>query len=120
MKVLLILALAALSAVGCATSKYSYGRDFPSASVAKIERGKTTAAEMKQMFGEPLSKMVVSATEEKWTYSYGSGSAHAQSYLVTMSVKTTGTQKTLDVLIGNGVVTNYAYTEGPGPAASVK
>lgn len=98
---------------GCATSYYTAGRDFPSGSVPTIVKGKTTVNELKATFGEPFAKSPVNETDEKWVYTYTNGSAHAQSYVVTMKVTTTGTQKTLDVLIRNDVVLNYTYTEGP-------
>jgi len=98
---------------GCATSHFTAGRDFPSESVPTIVKGKTTVSELKATFGEPFAKSPVNETDEKWVYTYTNGSAHAQSYVVTMKVTTTGTQKTLDVLIRNDVVLNYTYTEGP-------
>ena len=101
---------------GCATSHYTAGRDFPSASVASITKGKTTTTELKSLFGEPYAKSAVSETDEKWIYTYTNGSAHAQSY--TMKVTTTGTQKTLDVLIRNDVVINYTFSEGPAPGTT--
>jgi len=103
---------------GCTTSHYTAGRDFPSASVASITKGKTTTSELKSLFGEPYAKSAVSETDEKWIYTYTNGSAHAQSYVVTMKVTTTGTQKTLDVLIRNDVVINYTFSEGPAPGTT--
>ena len=100
---------------GCATSHFTAGRDFPSASVTSITKGKTTTTELKSLFGEPYAKSAVTETDEKWVYTYTNGSAHAQSYIVTMNVTTTGTQKTLDVLIRNDVVINYTFSEGPTP-----
>ncbi|WP_371356890.1 hypothetical protein ACA087_07580 [Pseudomonas chlororaphis] len=38
--------------------------------------------------------------------------------VVTMKVTTTGTQKTLDVLIRNDVVINYTFSEGPAPGTT--
>lgn len=102
----------------CATSHYTAGRDFSSASVVNITKGKTTTTELKALFGEPYSKSAVSETDEKWIYTYTSGSAHAQSYVVTMKVTTIGTQKTLDVLIRDDVVINYTFSEGPAPGSS--
>ena len=84
---------------GCATSHYTADRDFPSASVTSITKGKTTTTELKSLFGEPYAKSAVSETDEKWIYTYTNGSAHAQSYVVTMKVTTTGTQKSRYVLI---------------------
>ncbi|AUB75483.1 hypothetical protein B195_011760 [Pseudomonas sp. Lz4W] len=100
---------------GCATSHYTAGRDFSSTNVASITKGMTTTAELKSLFGEPYAKSAVSETDEKWIYTYTNGSAHAQSYIVTMKVTTRGTQKTLDVLIRNDVVINYTFSEGPAP-----
>lgn len=72
------------------------------------------------MFGEPFSKTVLSETEEKWIYTYSSGTASAQSYVFTTKVESTGTQKTLDILLKNDVVTNFTFTEGPGPTSTVR
>jgi len=104
-----------VSVAGCATSSYSVGRDFSSQDVSKIVKGKTTSADLVQLFGEPFTKTVISETEEKWIYTHASGTATAQSYVVTMKVESKGNQKTLDVLLKNGIVTNFAFTEGPGP-----
>lgn len=103
---------------GCATSHFTAGRDFSSANIASITKGKTTTAELKSLFGEPYAKSPVSETDEKWVYTYTNGSAHAQSYVVTMKVTTTGIQKTLDVLIRNDVVINYTFSEGPAPGTT--
>ncbi|MDN3224588.1 hypothetical protein [Pseudomonas nunensis] len=103
---------------GCATSHYTSGRDFPSANVQSIVKGKTTASDLKALFGEPFAKSPVNETDEKWVYTYANGSAHAQSYVVTMKVTTTGTQKTLDVLMRNDTVINYTFTEGAAPGSS--
>lgn len=103
---------------GCATSYYTAGRDFPTEGVLTIVKGKTTSNELRATFGEPFAKSPVNETDEKWVYTYTNGSAHAQSYVVTMKVTTTGTQKTLDVLIRNDVVLNYTYTEGPSGSSS--
>lgn len=100
---------------GCATSTFTVGNDFSSANVSKIVKGKTTSKEMISLFGEPFTKSVISAKDEKWVYMYSNGTAKAQSYIVTMKVETTGTQKTLDVLITDDVVSNFAYTEKDDP-----
>ena len=118
MKNLIVMLAVCLLLGGCATSHYTAGRDFPSADVASITKGKTTTSELKSIFGEPYAKSAVSETDEKWIYTYTNGSAHAQSYVVTMKVTTTGTQKTLDVLIRNDVVINYTFSEGPAPGTT--
>ena len=116
-KVLAVLAMS-LTLSGCATSHYTSGRDFPSENVASIIKGKTTTTELKALFGDPFSKSPVNDTDEKWVYTYANGSAHAQSYIVTMKVTTTGTQKTLDVLIRNDTVINFTFNEGQSPYSS--
>jgi hypothetical protein len=114
-RLITIVSLVILSLSGCATSSYSVGKNFSSENVSQIVKSKTTSEEMVTLFGEPYSKTVISATDEKWIYMYSKGTATAQSYIVTMDVKTTGTQKMLDVLITDGVVVNFAYTEGQNP-----
>lgn len=104
-----------LSLSGCATSSYSVGKNFTSGNVSQIIKGKTTTEELITLLGEPYTKTVLSASDEKWIYMHSEGTTKAQSYVVSMDVKTTGTQKMLDVLISNGVVVNFAYTEGPHP-----
>lgn len=103
----------ALAAVGCATTNYSVGRDFDSSAVASIERGTTTATELISMLGEPFTKSVISANEEKWIYTHISGKATAQNYIVTMRIESDGLQKTLDLLLKDGIVVNYTYNEVP-------
>jgi hypothetical protein len=105
---------------GCATSSYSVGKSFSSENVNKIVKGKTTSAELINLFGQPYTKSVISANEEKWIYMHSSGTSSAQSYVFTMDVKTTGVQKTLDILLKGGVVINYAFTEGPIPTVNVQ
>jgi outer membrane protein assembly factor BamE (lipoprotein component of BamABCDE complex) len=104
-----------LALSGCATSSYSVGKNFASENVSQIVKGKTTSEELIMLLGEPYTKTVLSASDEKWIYMHSEGTTKAQSYIVSMNVKTTGTQKTLDVLISKGVVANFAYTEGPHP-----
>lgn len=115
-----ILAVLAMSAClnGCATSHYTTGRDFPSANVSSIVKGKTTASELQTLFGQPFAKSPVNETDEKWVYTYTNGSTHAQSYVVSMQITTKGVQKTLDVLIRSGVVINYTFTDGPLPGST--
>lgn len=118
--VLFVIVAISLTAAGCATSSYSVGRDFSTENVNKILKGKTTGNDLLQMFGEPFSKTVLSETEEKWLYTYSSGTASAQSYVFTMKVESTGRQKTLDILLKNGVVTNFTFTDGPGLTSTVQ
>tara|TARA_Y100001934_G_C12278865_1_gene738839 strand:- start:745 stop:1113 length:369 start_codon:yes stop_codon:yes gene_type:complete len=109
----LLISVATLS--GCATSNYSVGTDFSVEKASEIVKGETTTAQLVSLLGEPYSKHVLSETQEKWMYFYSAGTAKAQSYIVTMDVKTTGTQKTLDVLIEDGIVVNYTLSQNNNP-----
>tara|TARA_Y100001956_G_scaffold55277_1_gene54217 strand:+ start:653 stop:1021 length:369 start_codon:yes stop_codon:yes gene_type:complete len=109
----LLISIAALS--GCATSNYSVGTDFSVEKASEIVKGETTTSQLVSLLGEPYSKHVLSKTQEKWMYFYSAGSAKAQSYIVTMDVKTSGTQKTLDVLIEDGIVVNYTLSQNNNP-----
>lgn len=95
---------------GCASASYSVGKDFDESKIILIDKGKTTSQEILGLFGEPFSKSVMSANQEKWLYSYSSGVATARNYVVTNKVETTGNQKTLDLLIQDGVVLNFTYS----------
>lgn len=112
MKKMFLIALTCAT-LGCATANYTTGRDFSTATISKIEKGKTTADELVVLMGQPFTKVVASANEEKWTYTYINSSSSAQSYIVPTKVETTGIQKVLDVLVRDGVVINFAYTENP-------
>lgn len=112
MKLLLPLVFSAFLA-GCATSSYTVGAPINVENVAKIEHGKTTTENLIAMFGQPIAKSPLSATQEKWVYTYANGSATAQSYVVTMKVESQGHQQTLDLIIENGLVINHTFTDGP-------
>jgi hypothetical protein len=108
--------LAVLGISGCSTTTtrtYSTGRDFPAEQVSNIVKGRTTSAELKQMFGEPWGKATISATEEKWVYTHSSGTTRAQRSGSTTRAESTTQLKTLDVLLKDGIVINYTFTEGP-------
>ena len=110
-----IILFVTLSLLGCATSSFSVGKNFSSKNVSQIVKGQTTSKEMVTLFGEPYSKNLISATDEKWIYMYSAGTATAQSYILSMDVKTTSTKKVLEVLITDGVVSNFAFTKGQNP-----
>lgn len=120
-QVLAVIAVFSLVIVGCAThtSDYSVGKDFPSENVSKIVKKETTANELIQMFGEPFLKTVVSESEEKWIYNYSSGTAKVERRFVHVGkVQTTGQHKMLDILLKNGIVINFTYTDSPVPLSS--
>ncbi|HGO9497348.1 TPA: outer membrane protein assembly factor BamE [Aeromonas veronii AMC24] len=98
--------------VGCATANMEYGRDFSSAQVTQIKKGETTSSQLISLMGEPFNKSLISSNEERWNYFYSTTKSKAQSYIITMDVKTSTHQKTLEVLFKDGVVTNYVFNEG--------
>lgn len=102
---------------GCATSTYKTGNEFASDNVKKIEKGVTTENQLVQLIGQPFMKTVLSENEQKWIYSHTVANAKATNYVFSMQVESTGTTKTLDVLLRDGVVINYAYTESDLPGS---
>jgi outer membrane protein assembly factor BamE (lipoprotein component of BamABCDE complex) len=106
--VLILTIILTVSLSGCVTYSSSDGKNFASENVSKVVKGKTTSEEMVQLFGQPSTKTVLTASGEKWIYTY---SAEAQSYIAAIDVKNTRTQKRLDVLIRNGVVENFTFTD---------
>ena len=89
----------------------SMGRDFPGENVSKIVRGKTTDKDLIQMFGEPLSKTVISETEKSWTYTYASGTTTIVRHFTSIETRYKGDHKKLVILLKNGVVTDFTFTE---------
>lgn len=113
MKILFIIVAAiSCSLLGCTyTNKYESGSQISVESVNKIAKGKTTEADLIAMFGQPFSKAVLSASETKWIYTHNSVSASAQAF--TMKTTSNAEMTTLDILLKDGVVVNYAYTKSP-------
>ena len=96
-------------ASGCTyTSNVNYGTSFSSEQVSKIVKGKTTADELILIFGEPAIKSVISENEVKWIYSHTGGSASAQAF--TMKTHNDIKTQTLDILVRDGIVINFAET----------
>ena len=104
----------------CATTNYSVGNAFSSDNVSKIVKNKTTSADLVNYFGQPFSKNVISGNEEKWIYMHSSGETSAQSYVFSVDIKSTGSQKTLDILLKNDTVINFAFSEGALPSYNIK
>lgn len=109
---------------GCALafhrSTYDDGYDFPSENVNRIINGKTTGDELIQLFGGPLAKYEVSENEERWKYYYSTGTEIVEKGFLTDEVQSTGQRKTLVILLKNGTVTNFTYTESSWPLGSAQ
>ncbi|MBZ4680459.1 MAG: hypothetical protein JG763_3088 [Shewanella sp.] len=103
-------ALLALSACTY-TSNMNVGTNFSSEQAAQIIKEQTTEAELVNLLGQPQVKTVINDTDVKWIYSYTEGSASAQAF--TMKTTSDFTTHTLDILLRNGVVVNFAETHAP-------
>jgi outer membrane protein assembly factor BamE (lipoprotein component of BamABCDE complex) len=102
---------------GCATTNLVEGRDFDASVTNQIVKGKTTTDEIITMLGQPYSKMPQADANDtvRWTYSYITATAHAQSgFFGGMSTTTSGHKKNLYIIINkNNVVENFTLDEGP-------
>jgi hypothetical protein len=114
-----VVAFSLLAVVGCTLAfhrtTYNDGFDFPSENVNKIMIGKTTGDELIQMFGGPLAKIEVSEDEEEWKYSSSTGTEIVVKGFLTDKEQSTGQHKTLDIMLKNGTVTDFTYTESHEP-----
>ncbi len=95
------------AASGCSTP--STGRDFDDAYVAKLQRGSTTKAQVRQAFGEPLS-VAQHADGETWTWSFQGGGSYgnmvASAYgLASMQVRS----KILNITFAGDKVKDFNY-----------
>ncbi len=107
-KYTLALAISALVS-GCVyTSNVDYGTKFTSNQVREIKKKVTNKSDLLRIFGEPSIKSTISENSEKWIYSYTAGSASSQAF--TMKTTSDISTRTLDILIKDDVVINFAET----------
>ncbi|MFK3840137.1 hypothetical protein [Serratia sp. NPDC087055] len=85
------------------------GKDFDQTKISSIQKGKTTESDLLSSLGEPVKKEVVSADETKWIYEKITSTAAVRVFSTKPKIDTK--RKALEVLIKNGVVTNYAFTD---------
>jgi hypothetical protein len=108
-----------LAVVGCTLafhlSTYNDGFDFPSENVNKIMKGETTGDELIRLFGGPLAKIEISENEEEWKYSSSTGTEIVENGFLTDEEQSTGQHKTLDIMLKNGTVTDFTFTESHEP-----
>lgn len=119
-KFAILVPLLCLVMLGCTYSnQYESGSQISVENVNRIVKGKTTEAELISMFGQPFSKTVISATETKWIYTHNAVSASAQAF--TMKTTSNAEMTTLDILLKDDIVVNYAYTKAPlNPTMNMK
>ncbi|MBI4697532.1 MAG: hypothetical protein HY758_01075 [Nitrospirae bacterium] len=84
---------------------------------AKLTEGKTTKAEVKEMFGSPMQTSYTDGGLEIWKYELSKMSADATSFIPVVSLfaaSSSGTKKELTILFdGNDVVKKYNMSESP-------
>jgi outer membrane protein assembly factor BamE (lipoprotein component of BamABCDE complex) len=95
--------------IGCTSTSHT-GIDFDASKITKIEKEKTTADELVQMFGEPFMKTVISENGAKWVYNYITRKSKG-----VFSVTTATSQKILEIKLQDNIVVNYRYTAGKVP-----
>jgi outer membrane protein assembly factor BamE (lipoprotein component of BamABCDE complex) len=110
-KFLLISAIA-VALAGCATKTITAGREFDAAEISGIQKGVTTADELKSLLGRPLTTSV-QPDGVIWNYYWKDGKATTTQSSDGPVVTSTGEKKTLEVLIKNGVVEDYTYQDEP-------
>ena len=108
----LVLVLAALAGCGTSTTKTT-GHDFDTSKIHDIKKGVTTSNELVRLLGQPLSKSVESANGAVWEYSWKKTTTDTTTSSGDAVITTDSDQKTLAVLIKNGVVVNYTYKDDP-------
>ena len=106
------LTLVTIFVQGCATTEHASGRDFDGSKVTAIVKGSTTSAELEKLLGPPFSKKLINDADTKWMYYHSTGKTKVSFYAVTTKIDNSVQHKFLDVLIRNGVVFDYAYTQG--------
>jgi hypothetical protein len=111
-----VVAIVMLAIAGCSLSyhrkTFNDGFDFPSEYVGEIVKGKTTGDEIISMFGGPLQKNDISDNEEQWRYYYMTGIEINENGFLTDEQHSSRWSKTLVIVLKNGIVTNFIYSEG--------
>ncbi|WP_061799244.1 hypothetical protein [Serratia ficaria] len=108
-KIILALLMASVLS-GCVyRSTAEAGKDFDQTKISNIQKGKTTETDLLYSLGEPVKKEVISADETKWIYEKITSTAAIRVFSTKPKVDTK--RKALEVLMKNGVVTNYAFTD---------
>ena len=106
----------ALTISGCASVGNETLRAESETSVkAKIVEGKTTKADIKQMFGSPMKTTFTDGGMEVWSYEFSKVSADAISFIPIVNLfgaSSSGTKKELVALFdSNGILKRYSMSE---------
>lgn len=107
-KILFFITVLFLSACS-QTHNSEQGTPFDETKVKQIVEGSTTEAQLLRLLGEPASKTVVNGSDAKWVYTYTKKASTSHTLIGETSY--TIEERTLDVIVSNGVVMNYNYSE---------
>lgn len=117
---LLTATLAALTFTACSVKS---GNDqLNSKTQAQMEqsivKGKTTEAQVKQMFGEPQEKDIMQTGDAKWIYKHITRESKAINYIPVANWFASGTNDTTKSLVvvftSDGIVKNYTVSVAEG------
>jgi hypothetical protein len=98
---------------GCASS----GNNFDESKTSMIRKGETTEADLINMFGSPINRMVDSEGATTLSWMYGETHVKAISFVPlagAIAGGSSGSSKTLSVSLVDGKVKNYTMTDGGG------
>lgn len=114
---LLLITAAALSLVmaGCASSGNKVLKEETSKSVAeKITKGKTTKAQVRELYGDPMETSFTDSGKEIWKYHFIKAHVKATNFIPVVSMFASGSEgdkKELVVLFNSkGVVDNFSMS----------
>jgi hypothetical protein len=105
--------LACLILMGCATRTDTAGREIDTSKISEIKKGVTTSDELISLLGNPGEKSVKSEDEVVWKYDWIKSTSRTTMGWTGPNVDVNGYQKSLQVLLKNGIVVNYTINEGP-------
>lgn len=118
-KILAFLFMAIFLSACTYTATNETGSPIDQNKVLLIQKGKTTEQEIKSMFGEPMTKVVINDTDTKWIYQHIISTASSQMY--TGKTNQTLNNSILDILFRNGVVVNFSNTDSTSnPTMNIK
>jgi outer membrane protein assembly factor BamE (lipoprotein component of BamABCDE complex) len=109
----ILIPLACLTLMGCATRTDIAGSEFDTSKISEIKKGVTTSDELVSLLGTPGEKSVKTEDEVIWKYEWIKSTSRTTMGWTGPNVVIDGYQKSLQVLIKNGVVVNYTFNEGP-------
>lgn len=109
----LFIVVIAVALAGCATKNITGGRKFDVTKIGSIQKGTTTSEQLIQLLGPPFTTSEQPAGAVIWDYTWKKGKSTTTHGSDGTVVTSTGEKKTLEVLIINGVVENYTYTDDP-------